>query len=150
MPVSRSARWLIVGSLALAGCPMPRPPVDNDVVVGFDRPQPDVRPGDDIVVGDAADVPVATDADAGATDDSVVAADVLDFDDFAPDEGFPDVGEACSAATPCLPLARCVSNVCVALPGAGESCTDSGSRCQGALQCVDGVCTPAPSAPCPS
>jgi hypothetical protein len=84
---------------------------------------------------------------------SIVACDRSD--DFCALQGstctrFPGIGEACSAAIHCLPLARCVSNVCVSLPRTGEACTVGGARCQGALECVNGVCTSLPSGLCPN
>jgi hypothetical protein len=50
-------------------------------------------------------------------------------------------GAACSGTTAtCDPLlATCVSGACVALPGAGEACTDG---CRTGLRCSAGVCAP--------
>jgi hypothetical protein len=83
---------------------------------------------------------------------SIVACDRSD--DFCSLAGntctrYPGVGEACSAAVHCLPHAQCVGNVCVTLPGAGDECTLGGPKCQGALDCVKGVCTSVPSGVCP-
>ena len=84
---------------------------------------------------------------------SIVACDRSD--DFCAIQGntctrFPGVGGACTATVHCLAHARCVSNVCVALPKTGEACTVGGPKCQGALKCVNNVCTSVPSGLCPN
>jgi hypothetical protein len=54
------------------------------------------------------------------------------------------VGEACvveESGHNCVENAYCAADRCVASPGPGDACQESGPDCRGSLRCVAGTCT---------